>query len=112
MNKKLGGEVVFGTSVISPSQIFLSRKNVFAIINHRPFLPGHVLVCSRKSVPKINDLTEIEILDLFLSAQEVATKLSTLNNCIYNISIQNGKESGQTVPHVHLHICPQIVSGS
>lgn len=59
MNQKLGSEIIFGTCIIPQSQIFLSRKNVFAIINHRPFLPGHVLVCARKNVPKLSDLTEI-----------------------------------------------------
>lgn len=108
MNHKLGGEVLFGKVIIPPTQIFLLRKNVFAIVNHRPFVKGHVLVCSRKCVPKLSDLTEIEILDLFMSAQEVSRKLSTLNHCVYNISIQNGKDSGQTVPHVHLHLCPDI----
>lgn len=43
-----------------------------------------------------------------MSAQEVASKLGTLNNCTYQISIQNGKDSGQTVPHVHLHLCPAL----
>lgn len=57
MSQKLGGEVIFGQWVIPPSQIFLSRKNVFAIINNRPFLPSHVLVCSRKIVPRLSDLT-------------------------------------------------------
>lgn len=57
MNQKLGSEVIFGNCIIPYSQIFLSRKNVFAIINHKPYRPGHVLVCSRRNVPKLNDLT-------------------------------------------------------
>lgn len=88
--------------------MFLLRKNVFAMVNHRPFLPGHVVVCSRRPVPKIADLTEIETLDLFMSAQEVCKKLSALNNCVYDISVQNGKDAGQTVPHVHLHLVPHL----
>ena len=82
---------MFGKVVIPSSQIFLFRKNAFAIINHKPFVPGHVLVCSKKIVPKLADLTEIEILDLFMTAQEISKKLSTINNCLYNICLQNGK---------------------
>lgn len=98
--------------MIPLSQIFLLRKNVFAMVNHRPYLPGHVLVCSRREVPKVSDLSEIETLDLFMSAQEVSKKLGTLNSCIYDITIQNGKEAGQTVPHVHLHLVPKSVPGA
>jgi diadenosine tetraphosphate (Ap4A) HIT family hydrolase len=48
MTQKIAGDVVFGLSVIPSSQIFLLRKNVFGIVNHRPFVEGHVLVCSRR----------------------------------------------------------------
>ena len=58
-SQKLTNEVMFGTHSILPSQVFVLRKNVFAIINHKPFVKGHVLVCSRRIVPKIQDLTEI-----------------------------------------------------
>ena len=111
MNQKLGGEIVFGNQIIPNSQVFLLRKNVFAMVNHRPYLPGHVLVCSRRPTPKISDLTEIETLDLFMSAQEVIKKLQTLNKSTYNITIQNGKDSGQSVPHVHLHLVPHPLPG-
>lgn len=69
MNQKLGSEVIFDTCIIPYTQVFLSRKNIFAIVNHKPFVPGHVLVCSRRIVPKLSDLTEIETLDLFVTAQ-------------------------------------------
>lgn len=44
-----------------------------------------------------------------MSAQDVSKKLSTLNNSVYNICLQNGKDSGQTVPHVHLHVLPDTL---
>lgn len=52
------------------------------------------------------------MLDLFVTAQEVAKKLSTVNSCVYNITLKNGKEAGQTMNHVHLHLCPVSVSGA
>jgi bis(5'-adenosyl)-triphosphatase len=69
MAQRITGEIVFGIAVIPASQIFLLRKNVVGMINHRPFVPGHVLVCSRREVAKIQDLTEIESIDLFMTAQ-------------------------------------------
>ena len=48
MAQKITGEIVFGVAVIPPTQIFLMRKNVYAMINHKPFVPGHVLVCARR----------------------------------------------------------------
>lgn len=54
MSTKLATDAIFGTYIIPSSQIFFSRKNIFAMINHKPFLPGHVLVCSRRNVPKLS----------------------------------------------------------
>ena len=31
-----------------------------------------------------------------------------LENGSFNIAIQDGKEAGQTVPHVHCHIIPRV----
>jgi bis(5'-adenosyl)-triphosphatase len=59
MTQKIAGEIVFGVAIIPPSQIFLMRKNVYAMTNHKPFVQGHVLVVSRREVPKLQDLTEI-----------------------------------------------------
>jgi diadenosine tetraphosphate (Ap4A) HIT family hydrolase len=59
MSQKISGDIVFGLTNVPATQIFLIRKNVFAIINHKPTVRGHVLVCSRREVPKLQDLTEI-----------------------------------------------------
>lgn len=53
MANKLVGDIVFNNSIIPSSQIFLMRKNVFGLINNRPFVKGHVLICSRRTVAKL-----------------------------------------------------------
>lgn len=75
---KIAGEIVFSNCIIPPSQIFILRKNVYAMVNHKPFAPGHVLVCSRREVPKLQDLTEVETIDLFMTAHEVCRKLQQI----------------------------------
>jgi bis(5'-adenosyl)-triphosphatase len=105
-SQKLTNEVMFGTHLISSNQIFVLRKNVFAMVNYKPFAAGHVLVCSRRIVPKIQDLTEIEILDLFITAQEIVRKMEAIYKVSCQMVIQNGIEAGQTVKHAHMHIIP------
>lgn len=51
-------KVMFGHIHLSPRQIFLMRENVFATVNLQPYAPGHVLVCPRRVVQKLQDLTE------------------------------------------------------
>ncbi len=48
MAQKITGDIVFEKCIIPSSQIFLLRKNVFGMTNLKPFVPGHVLICSRR----------------------------------------------------------------
>lgn len=57
MSAKLSTDIIFNNTIIPASQIFLTRKNVFGLINLKPFTTGHVLICSRRSVPKLEHLT-------------------------------------------------------
>ena len=46
--------------------------------------------------------------DLFASVHKVAPLLEGhYNSKALNIAIQDGKEAGQSVPHVHVHILPR-----
>lgn len=53
MTTKLAGDIIFNHTIIPSTQIFLIRKNVFGLINVKPFVKGHVLICSRRPVPKL-----------------------------------------------------------
>ena len=46
--------------------------------------------------------------DLFNLVQKVTEKVDKLTNAEL-IAVHNGKESGQEIPHVHVHIIPRSV---
>ncbi|KAF8476845.1 HIT-like domain-containing protein [Kalaharituber pfeilii] len=99
--------VYFGPFVVT-SQVFYRSKHSFALINHKPLLPGHVLVCPNRVVPRLKDLDASEVIDLFLSVQKVGKIIEKVfQGESLNIAIQDGKFAGQSVPHVHTHIIPR-----
>ena len=55
-------------------RVFLRRRYVFAMVNDNPVIDGHVLVCPVRQVRSMRDLTELEYLELFTCAREVAKK--------------------------------------
>ena len=65
----------FGKNFINPDTVFIYRTNVIGIIAPNSALEGHIWICSRRSARKLNDLTEKEILELWMTANEVAKKL-------------------------------------
>ncbi len=57
---------------------------------------------------RVADLTSEEAIDLFHTARYVAKRLeSHYGGTSLNFGIQDGPESGQSVPHVHMHILPR-----
>lgn len=98
----------FGPYKIEKSEVFFTTELSFALVNLRPVVHGHVLVCPKRLVKRFADLTVEETTDLWLSAQKIGSKLeSHLKASSLTLAIQDGPEAGQTVPHVHIHILPR-----
>jgi bis(5'-adenosyl)-triphosphatase len=95
----------FGPFPITPSQIFFTSKHSFGLVNLKPVVKGHVLIIPRKNVAKFCDLDEIQISDLFKSTHIISSVLQKLHKAgSLTITIQDGPDAGQTVPHVHVHV--------
>ena len=98
----------FGPHKIDHSQIFYQTDLIFACVNISPLVPGHVLVCPKRKVKRYKDLSKEEIIEIFTHAQIISTKLEThFGTTALNFGLQDGRDAGQSVPHVHLHILPR-----
>ncbi|XP_059800230.1 bis(5'-adenosyl)-triphosphatase-like isoform X1 [Hemitrygon akajei] len=98
----------FGQHIIKSSVIFLQTELSFALVNRKPVVPGHVLVCPVRVVERFQDLHPEEITDLFQTSQKVAKVVERhFKGTSLTIAIQDGPEAGQTVKHVHVHILPR-----
>ncbi|XP_021264716.1 bis(5'-adenosyl)-triphosphatase [Numida meleagris] len=98
----------FGQHFIKPSVVFLKTELSFALVNRKPVVPGHVLVCPLRPVERFRDLCPEEVADLFCTAQRVGNAVEK-HFCATSltIAIQDGPEAGQTVKHVHVHVLPR-----
>ncbi|XP_076917552.1 bifunctional bis(5'-adenosyl)-triphosphatase/adenylylsulfatase FHIT-like isoform X1 [Bidens hawaiensis] len=98
----------FGPYKIDQKEVFYSTDLSYALVNLRPVLPGHVLVCPRREVKRFVDLTAEETNDLWISAQKIGKQLENYHKASsLTFTIQDGPHAGQTVPHVHIHILPR-----
>lgn len=110
--------IYFGPYEVT-EQVFHEASLCYALVNIKPILPGHVLVIPYRPVQRLTDLTEAEVTNIFTTVQKVQKMLARKYFRIdgkahacpedgsFNIAIQDGKESGQTVPHVHCHVIPR-----
>ena len=58
----------FGSQQISGKHVFLARRYVYAMVTPFPVTIGHVIVCPTRTVEKISELHELEVLELFVTA--------------------------------------------
>ncbi|KAL6275461.1 hypothetical protein ACE6H2_019062 [Prunus campanulata] len=104
-------QFTFGPYKIDSREVFYSTHLSYALVNLRPVVPGihvHVLVCPRREVKRFVDLTTDETSDLWITAQKVGSRLETYHKVSsLTLTIQDGPQAGQTVPHVHIHIIPR-----
>ena len=106
----LPANLTFGPFPITTSQAFhiSPSRLTYALVNLRPLLPGHTLICPVRCVPRLSKLTDNETTDLFLTVKHVSAMLERVYKAdALNVAVQDGVEAGQSVPHVHVHLIPR-----
>ena len=76
-----------------------------------PVAKGHTLVIPKEHHAKIQDLPSDVNQKLFGTVHKMTKKVDSLEGSTL-IAIHNGKESGQEVPHVHVHLIPRSKNDS
>ncbi|KAH8992426.1 HIT-like protein [Lactarius akahatsu] len=93
-------------------QAFHRTALAYAIVNLKPIVPGHVLVCSTRPVPRLTDLRTDELAELMRAVQRVGRVVERAYDADgLTVACQDGRASGQTVPHVHFHVLPRRLQG-
>jgi len=89
-----------------PAKLVYEDDWCVAFSDIRPQAPIHLLVVPRQHVTDLADLAESNlslITQLVGAAHKVAQKMSLLEDG-YRLVINSGKNGGQTVFHLHLHV--------
>ena len=98
----------FCDNVVREKESFMESKNAFVIYNIKPVLPGHSLVIPKRHVITWENLTSEEITEIGLLSKALYKVLrKAFGSEGYNLVVQDGKGTGQTVPHVHMHVIPR-----
>jgi len=99
-------KIVSGT--ISAKKLY-ETPNSLAFLDAFPLVRGHTLVIPKNHYNKIQDMSQSDNKDLFETVKIIAEKLESISPSSL-IAIHNGKDSGQEIPHVHVHVVPRSSS--
>ena len=91
--------------IISSRKIYETQKSL-AFLDAFPLVKGHTLVIPKNHYEKVQDMTPPDSIDLFETVKILAQKIESISSSSL-IAIHNGKESGQEIPHVHVHVIPR-----
>jgi|SwirhisoilCB3_FD_contig_71_2909481_length_609_multi_15_in_0_out_0_1 bis(5'-adenosyl)-triphosphatase len=100
----------FGHIRLPASQVFYESPTglSYASVNLMPVLPGHCLVMPVRRVVRVKDLKVEELSDMWVTAQKIIRIMERkYSSTAFTLAIQDGKDAGQTIPHVHIHILPR-----
>lgn len=89
-----------------PADIVFENEELLAFRDINPQAPVHVLLVPKRVVARVDEAqrSDRELLgNLLLAAAQVARQLGLAENG-YRLVINNGKDGGETVPHLHCHI--------
>ncbi|MCC7377354.1 MAG: histidine triad nucleotide-binding protein [Verrucomicrobiales bacterium] len=89
-----------------PAKILHEDDLTLAFADIHPQAPTHVLIVPKKPVPRINEASSDDqamLGHLLLKAAEVARQLG-LDQTGFRLVINNGRDGGESVPHLHVHI--------
>ena len=94
-----------------PTKIITQTENSIAFLDAFPLTKGHTLVIPKNHHDKIQNLPKGENQDLFSTVHKVISKVDNLTGSTL-VAIHNGKDAGQEIPHVHVHLVPRSPNDS
>src|SRR3989441_8879780 len=91
-----------------PAEVVLREPEVVAFLDVQPLADGHVLVVPRTHVALLEDLEPAAADALLRAVVRLARPVrEALGAAGTTIGVNNGGATGQTIPHVHVHIVPR-----
>ncbi len=89
-----------------PSQVLYQDEEILAFRDINPAAPTHVLVIPKKHIDSLADVADGET-PLIGRMVKIANRIAREEGVAesgYRLIISSGKEGGQIVPHLHMHL--------
>jgi histidine triad (HIT) family protein len=87
-----------------PAEILANTGDCHAFRDVAPQSPVHVLIIPKQHVASLDDLSDGETLGKMMMLAVALARQEGIAGSGYRTVINTGKEGGQTVSHLHLHL--------
>ncbi len=93
------------------SKFLKETPHSVSFLDASPLASGHVLVIPKNHHEKIQDMDGEENSDLFSLVQQMISNVDKITGSTL-VAAHNGKDAGQEIPHVHVHLVPRSKTDS
>ena len=91
-----------------PAEIVAKDDHAVAFLDVTPLADGHTVVVPRRHVGTLEAMMPADADGLFAMVRRLAGPVRTAVGAAANtVGVNDGPASGQTIPHVHVHIVPR-----
>ena len=94
-----------------PAKILYEDEYSISFLDAFPVAKGHTLVIPKKHFAQIQDMSSDMNQKLFDTVHKMITKIDSVMGSTL-VLIHNGKDSGQEIMHVHVHLIPRGIDDS
>jgi histidine triad (HIT) family protein len=83
-------------------------ERTLAFLDINPSAPGHTIIIPKAHIARVEALPGEDAAALFRALHGLIGRIQeAVDSPASTVGINNGRESGQEVPHVHIHVIPR-----
>jgi histidine triad (HIT) family protein len=82
----------------------VNSKEIAAFRDVAPQAPTHILIIPKKHVASLDDLADSNLLGQMMGLAAALARQEGIAKTGYRTVINTGKEGGQSVDHLHIHL--------
>jgi len=89
-----------------PTEFIYQDEDAIAFRDIHPLAPTHLIIIPKEHIPSLAHLTEEQspLMGHMINIANQLAKKEGISERGYRLIINCGKEGGQVVPHLHLHL--------
>ena len=89
-----------------PSEILYQDEQVIAFRDIHPIASTHLIIIPKRHIPSLTHLSEedLPLMGYMVNIANQLAKREGVSESGYRLAINCGKQGGQLVPHLHMHL--------
>jgi histidine triad (HIT) family protein len=87
-----------------PAKMLVNNKEIAAFRDVNPQAPVHILIIPKKHVASLDDANDSELLGRMMVLAAALARQEKIARSGYRTVINTGRDGGQTVDHLHIHL--------